>query len=161
MIQARKYVATKGTFLNFTRITECDWKGGRHPIWIRHFDPNRSTTMMMSKSMLKSVVSATVLAAALVPTAAFASPIHINPSVHAFFGNKQKMVHFSLSNKSGTPLDLKVGEQPITIAVGQTVKLNLAAGTRITTVTPTAKREAGYVVCEVTSAIADATVTLN
>jgi hypothetical protein len=117
--------------------------------------------MMMSKSMLKSAVSATLLAAALVPAAAFASPIPINSSLHAFFGNKQKMVHFNLSNKSGAPLDLKVGDQPMTIAAGQTVKLSLAPGTRITTATPTEKREAGYVVCEVTAAIADATVTLN
>ncbi len=117
--------------------------------------------MMLSKSMLKSVVSATVLATALVPAVALAAPLHVNPSVHAFFGNKQKMVNFNLRNQTGTPIDVKAGDQTMTIASGQTVKLHLASGTRVVTATATDKREAGHLLCEVTSAISDATITLN
>ena len=114
-----------------------------------------------SKSILKSAFILTTLAVTLAPSAAFASTLHITPSMHAFFGNKEKTVSFKLRNQSGSPIELKAGDQVMTVAAGETKALKLAAGTQVINTTKSDKREAGAVVCQVSSALSDSTVVLN
>lgn len=119
--------------------------------------------MMMnsSKSILKSALTVATLALVLAPSAAFASTVHITPSMHAFFGNKEKTVNFKLANRTSAPIELKVGDQVMTVAAGETKALKLAAGTQVINTTKSDKREAGAVVCQVSSALSDSTVVLN
>ena len=114
-----------------------------------------------SKSILKSAFVLATLAVTLAPSAAFASSLHVSPSVHAFFGEKVKTIHFNLRNASGAPIELKAGDQVMTVASGQTMELKLATGTRVINTVKSDKREAGAVICEVSSALSDSTVVLN
>ncbi|RXH57977.1 hypothetical protein [Granulicella sibirica] len=120
---------------------------------------------MMTKSFkasaLKSAVVLATLAVTLAPSAAFASSLHVTPSVHAFFGDKVKTIHFNVRNSSGAPIELKAGDQVMTVAAGQTMELKLPNGTRVINNVKTDKREAGAVICEVSSALNDSTVVLN
>ena len=117
--------------------------------------------MTSSKSILKSAFALATLAVTLAPSAAFASSLHVTPSVHAFFGDKVKTIHFNVRNSSGAPIELKAGDQVMTIAAGQTMELKLANGTRVINNVKTDKREAGAIICEVSSALNDSTVVLN
>ena len=118
--------------------------------------------MMQTTSLLKSALRAAALAAiVLAPVATFAATLHPTSNMHASIGGKEKSVRFSLRNQSGASIDLRAGEKTMTIAAGQTVDLKLPIGTRITTASKSDKREAGAVVCEVSSSTADTTIVLN
>jgi len=114
-----------------------------------------------SKSILKSALTLATLAVVLAPSAAFASTINVTPSMHAFFGDKVKTIHFNVRNASGASIELKAGDQTMTVAAGQTMNFKLPTGTRVINTNKTEKREAGAVICEVSSALKDSTVVLN
>ena len=115
--------------------------------------------MISTKSTLKSMSALVVLAAALAPCAAFASTIHITPATHAFFGNK--MVKFSIRNQTGAPIELKAGDQTVTLETGKTTQFKLAPGTQVVTSSTSGKREAGTIICQATPDMNDSTIVLN
>lgn len=90
----------------------------------------------------------------------YASPINITAPVNAMFA-RSKMVKFQLHNSSSSPMELKAGDQIVTLKAGETVHLNLAAGTRIVTNSATNTHPAGTLVLEVSTGFDGSTVTLN
>lgn len=96
------------------------------------------------------IAAATFLAAiffAAVP-ASFAAVGSVHSPMHAYFHGDKK-IKFSLSNETGAPLELKVGDQVMTLQQGQVVPLKLPVGTRITTNTATEHHKVGDVIVEV------------
>jgi hypothetical protein len=101
------------------------------------------------------IAVATFFAAALfaaVP-ATYAAAASMPPSVHAIFFNAEKKIKFSISNETGTQLDLKVGDKVTTLKPGEVVPFKLPVGTRITTNTATANHKVGDLIVEVSSAM--------
>jgi hypothetical protein len=116
--------------------------------------------MISTKSTLKSMSALVVLAAALAPCAAVASTLNVTSATHAFFG-KNKVVKFSLRNQTGAPIELKAGDQTVTLESGKTTQFKLAPGTQVVTTTASGKREAGTIICQATPDMNDTTVVLN
>jgi hypothetical protein len=96
---------------------------------------------------------------AVVPTMAMASPLKAVPSIHATFG--KHMVSLNLANSTSAPLDVKVGDTPMTIEAGKTVKISAAPGTKITLSTASSTHEAGAVLAEVSGELSGATIRIN
>jgi methionine-rich copper-binding protein CopC len=104
--------------------------------------------------------------AALVATSLFSSQvvnaavIHVPNPMHAMFGTS-KPVQFSLRNDCSSTLELKAGDQTITVEAGKTVKVKIPAGTKVITTTATGHSEAGSVVVEVSDSLSGATVAIS
>lgn len=110
------------------------------------------------------IAAATILATvfcAAVP-ASFAAVGSAHPSVHAMYFHGEKRIKFSLSNDTGAPLELKVGDQVMTLQQGQVVPLKLPVGTRITTNKATEHHKVGDLIVEVsTSMYSNSTLTIK
>lgn len=116
--------------------------------------------MFRSKLIVPALSVACLFASqAVLPTVAMASPVKTVPSLHATFG--KHMVNLNLANSTSAPLDVKVGETPMTIAPGKTVKISAAPGTKITLATASGTREAGVVLAEVSGELSGATIRIN
>jgi hypothetical protein len=104
--------------------------------------------------------------AALVATSLFSSQvvnaavIHVPNPTHAMLGNT-KPVQFSLRNDCSSTVELKAGDQTITVEPGKTVKVKIPAGTKLITTKPTEHSEAGSVVVEVSNSLNGATVSIS
>ncbi len=105
---------------------------------------------------LAIVISAACL---LSSQAVFASSVR-NVPVHAMFA-KTSTVHLNLHNISDAVVELKVGDQVITIAAGKTISVNVPPGTRIVTNTATKLHPAGELVFEAASDFNNATVSIG
>lgn len=109
------------------------------------------------------IAAATFLAAiffAAVP-ASFAAVGSVHSPVHAYFHGDKK-IKFSLSNGTGAPLELKVGDQVMTLQPGQVTPLKLPVGTRVTTNTATEHHKVGDVIVEVnTNMYSNSTLTIK
>ncbi len=120
--------------------------------------------MIYSKSIrtvAASLMSAATLAVMLTPMAAHASIFSHKKDAGTGVSAKVQTVHFSMRNQSGDDIDLKVGDNTMSVAKGKTISLNLPVGTRIVTTAASSKREAGALVCEVSTVLANNTVVLN
>ena len=78
-----------------------------------------------------------------------AAPTSFHGPINAMFA-KEKTVKLSLHNGSASPIELKVGENIMTLAAGQIVKVDLPVGTRIITNTTTSNAPAGALITQVT-----------
>ena len=74
---------------------------------------------------------------------------------------KEKTVRLSLHNGSASSIELKVGENIMTLAAGQIVKVDLPVGTRIITNTATSNAPAGALITQVTQELSGAVLTLK
>jgi hypothetical protein len=84
-----------------------------------------------------------------------------NPSPgHAMFA-KTKTVKFALRNDSGSPLQLKVGDQIVSLDAGKSVDLKLAVGTRIVVNAAAGKHQAGELLAEVSTSLDNTTLTIK
>jgi hypothetical protein len=90
----------------------------------------------------------------------YAAPIRFVVPVHAMFA-KAKMVRLSVRNDSSTPIELKAGEQVMTLNPGKTLALNLPVGTRILANTTSGKYQAGAVLAEISPELSDVTLSLK
>jgi hypothetical protein len=81
----------------------------------------------------------------------------INSPVRAMFG-KTKTVKIVLMNDSGSPMEIKAGEEIITLAAGKPVTVNLPEGTRMVSNTTTEKSQAGTLIAQVSSSLNGATI---
>lgn len=77
-----------------------------------------------------------------------ASPANFRAPFNAMFA-KGKTVKLSLRNCSSSSVEVRVGEDLMTIAAGQTVSLNLPVGARIVANTNTSTVQAGTLITEV------------
>ena len=117
--------------------------------------------MFRSKLIVPALSAVCLLASqAVVPSMAVAaSPIRAIVAATPFAG--AKMVHLSLANALTTSIDLKVGETPVTIAAGETIKLSAPAGAKITVVNAVPTHEAGSLLAQVGTNMSGATIRVN
>jgi hypothetical protein len=98
-----------------------------------------------------SIVASSLLAAPVVHAAGLNSP------VRAMFG-KTKTIKLTLMNDSGSPMEVKAGEDVIKLEAGKPVTVNLPAGTRVVSNTTTDKSQAGTLIAEVSNSLNGATI---
>ena len=92
-----------------------------------------------------------------------------SPAVYAASSNvptqvsyaKTKTVKFALRNASGSPLELKVGDQVMSLDPGKTIAVKLDVGTRIVVNAATPKHQAGELIAEASTDLADTTVAIK
>jgi hypothetical protein len=114
---------------------------------------------MKGFNRLTIAVVATSLFAA---PAVYAAPASISSPVHAMFGKtKTTTVKLSLRNDSGTPMEVKVGDQVMTLTPGKPVTLNLEVGTRIVANSATPNHEVGSLIEEVIKDHNNATIVIR
>lgn len=111
--------------------------------------------------MKTRLLFAAALVAALPAThTAYAATTSFSPSIHAMFA-KEKTVKLSLRNTSSAPIDLRVGENLMTLAAGQSLSLTLPVGTRIVANSSTAAVQAGTLIAEVSKELSGAVLNLK
>jgi hypothetical protein len=93
-------------------------------------------------------------------TAVYAAPTSIHSPVSAMFA-KSKTVKLNLRNDSSATMELKVGDNVVTLEAGKTLALNLPVGTRILANATTPTHAAGSLLAEVSSQLSDATIALK
>ena len=82
--------------------------------------------------------------------------------VHAMFAkSKAQTVQFSLRNDSTSDIQLRAGDDSMTVAAGKKLSVKLAAGTRIVTGSDTATRKAGELIVEVSPSLSGATISIH
>jgi hypothetical protein len=114
----------------------------------------------MKNQVARSLLSITLAATCLLSSqAAFASPLAITP-LHAKFGGT-KMIQLSLRNTTSTSMELKVGDNLMTIDPGKTVSVKVPTGTRITANTATKTHEAGQLIVQVSGELNGATLAIS
>jgi hypothetical protein len=110
---------------------------------------------------IRNVLAVSVAVVSLAASSnVYAAPASFGVPVHAMFA-KTKMVKLSVRNDSSASLELKVGEQVMTLDAGKTLALNLPVGTRILANTASGKYQAGAVLAEVSTSLSDATISLK
>lgn len=112
---------------------------------------------MKLRSLSVPAIAALVLTAS---PAVYASPVSLTLPVHAIVA-KIKNVSVSFKNDSGAPLELQAGDNVIKLNAGQTMKVQLPAGTKVLANTATAKLASGAVVAEVASYLDGATISIK
>jgi hypothetical protein len=106
------------------------------------------------------LATATVIAALLTSSAVYAAPTSFHAPLNAMFA-KEKTVKLSLRNSSSSSVEVKVGENLMTLAAGQSVSLNLPVGTRIVANSSTSTIQAGTLITEVSKELSGAVLTLK
>jgi hypothetical protein len=113
---------------------------------------------MKSRKLL--LANAAIVAGLFTSHIVYAAPASVNLPVHAMFA-KEKTVKLSLRNGSSNAVDVRVGEQLMTLTAGQSVNLNLPVGTRIVVNSDTASVKAGTLIAQVSKELSGSTVTLK
>lgn len=113
---------------------------------------------MKSRKFL--LVNAAIVAGLFTSHIVYAAPASINVPFHAMFA-KEKTVKLSLRNGSSAPVEVRVGEQLMTLTAGQSVNLNVPVGTRIVVNSDTPAVKAGTLIAQVSKELSGSTVTLK
>jgi hypothetical protein len=122
------------------------------------FDRNRIPgATMKSRNLL---ATAAVVAALLTSQVVHAAPTSFHAPLNAMFA-KEKIVKLSLRNGSAASVEVKVGENLMTLTAGQSVSLNLPVGTRIVANSDTPTVKAGTLITEVSKELSGAILTLK
>jgi hypothetical protein len=116
-----------------------------------------SGAVMKSRNL---VITAAVVAAMVTPHIVYATPVNFHAPFNAMFA-KEKTVKLSLKNGSTSSVEVKVGEQVMTLTAGQAINLNLPVGTRIVANTDTTTVKAGTLIAEVSKELSGSVVTLK
>jgi molybdopterin-binding protein len=103
--------------------------------------------------------SVAIVSLAVSPTV-YAAPANLNVPVHAIFV-KTRMITMSVRNDSKNPIELKVGEQVMTVAPGKSLSVHVAVGTRILANAPSGNYQTGDVLADVTADMSDTTLALR
>lgn len=115
----------------------------------------KRTTLIAS-----AVVATSLFLSQAAVSSAYAATASVHGPIHAMF-SKTKIVSLSLRNDSGTPIELKVGEDVMTLAIGKTVDLKLAVGTRILSTQQTPKHAANSLITQVSTDLNGATIAIK
>jgi hypothetical protein len=111
---------------------------------------------------LNRLIIAVVAASLLAAPAVYAAPANISSPVHAMFSKtKSTTVKLSIRNDSGTAMEVKVGDQVMTLDPGKPVSLKLEVGTRIVANTATPNHPAGSLIEEVIKDHDGATIVIH
>ncbi|HMG03053.1 MAG TPA: hypothetical protein VK596_07960 [Edaphobacter sp.] len=101
----------------------------------------------------RKFVAATIVAASsLLASPAVYAATSVHSPVLAMFG-KTKTIKLTFLNDSGSPMEVKAGEEIIKLEAGKPTVVNLTPGTRVVSTTATSQREAGSLIAEVTSSL--------
>jgi hypothetical protein len=112
---------------------------------------------MTPRHLLISSIAALAFTAA---PAIYAAPLSIATPIHASYG-KTKTVQISFRNDSGSPLELKVGDNIMKIEAGKTLNLHLAVGTRVLANTATSSLTPGSLIAQVDTFLNGATLSIK
>lgn len=113
--------------------------------------------MMNSRILL---VTAAIVAALPTSSKVYGAPTSFHAPLNAMFA-KEKTVKLSLHNGSTSPIELKVGDDLMTLAAGQIVKVDLPVGTRIIITTTTSNTQAGALITQVSKELSGAVITFK
>lgn len=105
----------------------------------------------------RNLFAAAILSASLALSPVVYASTFVNSPVSAMFG-KTKGVKLTLVNDTGTPMELKAGDDVIKLDSNKPVTVNLPAGTRLLATESTAGHQAGSVIAEVASSLNGATL---
>jgi hypothetical protein len=110
---------------------------------------------------IRSAVFVAVIVAGLsTPAAVYAAPASSDAPVHASIA-KNKVVKLAMRNDSGSLVELKVGDQAMSLDAGKTVALKLPVGTRILVTATTPTHQAGELLAEVSTDMNNATIAIK
>jgi uncharacterized cupredoxin-like copper-binding protein len=126
------------------------------------FRPVSSVATTTSGAVMKSrnlAITAAVVTAMFTPHIIYASPVNFH-APHAMFA-KEKTVKLSLKNGSSASVEIKVGEEVMTLTAGQAVNLNVPVGTRIVANADTSTVKAGTLIAEVSKELSGSVVTVK
>ena len=113
---------------------------------------------MKSRTFL--LATAAIVAALSTSHIVYAAPTSIHTPVDAMFA-KEKTVKLSLRNGSAATVEVRVGEELMTLNAGQYVNLNVPVGTRIVVNSDTPAVKAGTLIAQVSKELGGSTVTLK
>lgn len=100
----------------------------------------------------RSLFAITAITASLALSPAVYAATSIHAPVKAMFG-KSKNVKLTLVNDSGSPIEVKAGEDVVKLEAGKPVTVNLPVGTRVTANTATPTHAAGTLIAEVSDSL--------
>jgi hypothetical protein len=103
---------------------------------------------------------ALVVAGFMASAAVYAAPTNFQSPVHAMFA-KTQTVKVSLRNDSTSQMQLKVGEQVMSIDAGKTIAVKIPVGTRIVVNAATSTHQVGELIAEATPALDNSTVAIK
>jgi hypothetical protein len=103
---------------------------------------------------------AVVVAGFIASATVYAAPTDV-PSHARVLLAKSQTVKVALRNDSGSQMELKVGEQVMSLDAGKTVAVKVPVGTRIVVNAATPKHPAGELIAEATSELNNATVAIK
>ena len=112
---------------------------------------------MSYRSYRNFVATAVVVAASLSASPAVYAATSVHAPVHAMF-SKSKTIKFTITNDTSAPMELKAGDQMITVDAKKSTTVNLAEGTRIVCNSASPTHEAGSLIAEVNSQLSGATI---
>lgn len=105
----------------------------------------------------RNPIAFALIAASLIsPSAIFALP-GIHSPVNAMFG-KTKTIKFTLHNDTSSPMELKVGDDVVTLSAGKSLEVKLPAGARVLANSATQLHQPGSVIAEVSDSLNGAIV---
>ena len=105
----------------------------------------------------RNLVAASIVATSLLAASPVVHASGLNTPVRAMFG-KTKTIKLTLMNDSGSPMEVKAGDDVIKLEVGKPVTVNLPAGTRVVSNTTTENSQAGTLIAEISSSLSGATI---
>ncbi|WP_263381951.1 hypothetical protein [Granulicella arctica] len=111
----------------------------------------------MNMKIRSAVAVSVALIGLSASTAMYAASTSMPVPVHAMF-SKTKTITVNLRNDSAVAMELKVGEDVLTIEAGKTVAVKVPVGTRITANAATPMHSAGDLVSQVSSELNGATL---
>jgi hypothetical protein len=110
---------------------------------------------------IRFVVPAAILVAGFMASpAVYAAASDVPTPVRVSFSKGQN-VKVALRNDSGSPMQLKVGEQVVSLDPGKTVAMKVPVGTRIVMNSATSTHPAGELIAEVNSSLDNTTLAIK
>jgi hypothetical protein len=140
-----------------------DWHASNSSTALTEQRSLSSVAIKTSGAVMKSrnfVITAAVVAAMVTPHIVYASPVNFHAPLNAMFA-KEKTVKLSLKNGSTSSVEVKVGEEVMTLTAGQAVNLNVPVGTRIVANTDTPTIKAGTLIAQVSKELSGSVLTLK
>jgi len=107
-----------------------------------------------------SVAVAITVAGLAASPAVYAASSDIPSSAHILLV-KSQTVKLSLRNDTGTNMELKVGDQVVSLDAGKTVAIKAQVGARIVVNAATSSHPAGELIAQVTAGLNNATVAIK
>ena len=105
----------------------------------------------------RHIIAVATIAASLVASPAVYAATTIHSPVSAMFG-KTKTIKLTLVNDSGASMQVKAGDDVVTLETGKPVTLHLPLGSRVVANTATPVHQAGSVIADVSDSLNGATV---